>query len=169
MNIHVRNIPAAGIVLAVSNELPWAVEAAKGALERKLVSLNGSLRFDPPLHDSGTLEVSIDVGARHEGTCDRCGQDLVNAVHFDSKLVYLPVSNGDEAEVVLRAEELDVGWYDDGAIAAEAVLGEALALALQARILCEDEVGCTARLKAMLGDETPAASTSPFAVLADLD
>jgi uncharacterized metal-binding protein YceD (DUF177 family) len=136
------------------------------------------------------VDVAAEAGA--ETTCDRCGEPCELAVKVDGRLLFAPEESGGAAydgldaradlfgsaegaakapeavtsgrtEVELGADDLDVGWYSDGAIDLEAVLGEALALETPPRVVCADVGECDKRTDALLA--TARVVDGPFAAL----
>ncbi|NCG17835.1 MAG: hypothetical protein GWP91_02340 [Rhodobacterales bacterium] len=103
-------------------------------------------------------------------TCDRCGQLTERNVEVDIDLTYLPHLDEREAELELGADDMDIGWYRDGALQLADVVREALALELPSRTVCIDTEGCNARTEALLDEASQhGADNSVFAALRQLN
>ena len=172
MRVPVNGIPAAGITHTIERRHDWACEAASQALDGPVEVLEGELTLQPA-SDRGLVSVSGRISASREATCDRCGEPCVRGADVNVRLLYAPEARDDESfdggEIELEAEQLDLGWYADGALDLGSVLGEALALELPARIHCANTVECdkrTADLLATAGTSGEAGHPA-FAALRD--
>lgn len=149
MRILVDSIPRTGRSIEATLELDWARDAAAAALELAPGTLSGTLAISPP--QRGQVRVQVQVGASCEAVCHRCGEGFTLVVEAEHDLRFAPSADlRSEEEVELEAEELDLGWYDDGELDLAAVLQEAIALALPARYTCPDIEGCDDRTRALL-------------------
>lgn len=163
----VEDIPAQGRSLRADLGTPWARRAASTALEAEPDELQVELeaeRLGEMVFVSGTIRASA------ERECDRCRAAVQLEVDDEVELMFRPEPAPTQGEVELSTGELDVGWYEDGVLDAEAVLSEAIALGLPSRVVCSDPQGCDERTRALLeaaADER-AAGHPGLAGLADL-
>ena len=159
MRVPVDGIPSAGRLVVFGMRDEWAMNAATVALDGPPSVLEGEVTLRPA-SDGGLVEVLGRVTARATATCDRCGEPCERVADTDVRLLYAPEAREDDAfdggEIELDADDLDLGWYRDGSILLEEVLGEAMALALDARIRCTDESECDRRTDALLAKAAPA-------------
>jgi len=153
MRIVVDQLPSGGrqIDLALTEE--WVRQAATTALDGAPTEIAGALDIQRA-SDRGLVTVTGTAAAWREATCDRCGEPCRQGAEVDVSLLYAPAARDDETfaggEIELAASDLDVGWYDNGALELGDVLGEALALELPPRIRCADEAECDKRTDALL-------------------
>jgi len=169
LRIPVDSIPRAGRTIEVGLDLAWAREAAAEALELDPTSLVGSLELGAP--QRGVVTVVVRLRAEAGATCDRCGEGFSLDVDTRADLSYAPAGEArEDDEVELEDDELELGWYDDGALDLAAVLQEAIALALPSRYTCPDAEGCDDRTRALLeaSRAQDAAGHPGFSVLKDL-
>ena len=156
MRIPVEGIPAVGRRIAFGLRDEWALEAATSSLERAPATLTGELSLHVASRRAGLIRVEASIQATTGASCDRCGEACELSMEELSVLLYAPEESGGEAydggEIELSAEELDLGWYRGGAIDLPAVLREAVALALPARIVCTDTPQCDRRTDALLAE-----------------
>ena len=173
MRIRVEDIPAAGRQVTAALSDGWAREAARDALDAAPTTLEAEFRIRKGARDRDA-EVALRVRTTAPGSCDRCGEDLVWVLSFESDLRYSPEPTDvsevrAEEEVELEEDDLDVGWYRDGHLSLPDVLREAVALALPSRIVCEDVPACDARTRKMLEANSEEAGGHPaFAALKNL-
>jgi len=153
MRIVVDHLPAGGRQLPLVMSEEWVVEAATLALDGPPDDVGGELDIQRA-SDRGLVSVTGHATASRQATCDRCGEPCRHEVAVDVSLLYAPEARDDETfdggEVELAADDLDVGWYENGAIQLGDVLGEALALGLASRIRCADVAECDKRTDALL-------------------
>jgi uncharacterized metal-binding protein YceD (DUF177 family) len=159
MRIVVAGIPAAGKTVTFGLHDPWAVEAATVALDGAPEVLEGELELNKA-SDDGLVKVDGRALASRPATCDRCGEAAHRRVELDISLLYAPESRSrsddafDGGEVELAADDLDLGWYEGGALRLRDVLQEALALEVEPTIRCADVEECDKRTDALLADAT---------------
>ena len=165
MRIVVAGIPRPGFQIDLGLDKAWVCEAATTALDGAPVALSGNLDLQVT---SRRVAVRGSVEAQSPAHCDRCGESTERSIQTEISLSYLPENDSMDAELELRADDLDVGWYRDGEIDLGDVLREALALALPSRTLCSDSAGCDARTEALLERERAAEAPSAFAALRQL-
>lgn len=169
MRIPVESIPRTGRTVEVDLGLDWARDAAAAALELVPATLSGSLALSPP--QRGVVTVQVRLRSAAEATCDRCGEGFALDVDASSDLAFAPAGEQrEDDEVELGSDELELGWYEDGALDLAAVVQEAIALALPARYTCPDAEGCDDRTRALLeaSRAQDAAGHPGFSVLKNL-
>lgn len=168
MKIQVDRIPEAGVEVQVV-DLAWADAAAAAAFEAP-ASATGALNvvaFGDQVRVNGTLTLT---GTR---PCDRCGNDMQVELVEPVELYYVPGGSRDESPSrELKADELDIGFYDGGAIDLAAVVEEHFALSMPSRLAC-DAPGTRVADGASCGASEPDAENEKrvdprFAVLAGL-
>ena len=167
MKIAVSAIEQRPREVAIKLDEPWAADAAHLALGGEVRALSGTA----VLEATGTrVKARVEVSAQALQACDRCGESIALSIREESELLFLPRSlDVDEGvEVELDEADLDVGWYDGGAIDLSTIVSETLALALPSRFTCDDNTGCEARTEALLGAQNGVGAASPFAALKDL-
>ncbi len=171
MQIVVAEIPRGGRQLQVDPGVDWALRAATEALEVEPMRLSGLLDVAYPARRE-RVDVRCRIEAAAERPCDRCGERVSIQLRCDELLLYFSTQAQEDVdgEVELDAEDLEVGWYEDGALDAESVVREALALALPARVACEDSAACDQRTEQLLAsaNENAPVGHPAFAVLRDL-
>ncbi len=166
MRISVDSLPDGGRTQTFGAQNPWAVEAVKHALDAVPAHLSGELLVE---HHAKGVHVGGRVAVGSEALCARCGELTLVELSFEPDLEYRPAAKAAEEDVELNQDELDVGWYEDGELDLADVLCEAVALALPARVVCGDEVGCEERfLKLKSANSQDSAPVGPFAVLKNL-
>ncbi len=152
MRIAVDGIPAAGLELSFGLHDSWASEAASLALDGEPAVLEGRAHVHRA-SKRGVVRVDLVTSCRSERPCDRCGDGAALMVRADESMIYSPRELGDQGlvgEIELDADQLDLGWYEQGALELADVLREALTLACPARVVCTDVRGCDRRTKALL-------------------
>ncbi len=154
MRIPVEGIPAVGRRIPFGMREAWAVEAAAGSLDRAPEHLEGALALSIASRRAGLIQIEATIDARAPAACDRCGEACELRVREVSTLLYAPEESGGDAydggEIELSVQDLDLGWYRDGAIELADVVREAVALALPFRIVCTDTPECDRRTDALL-------------------
>ncbi len=137
MRVPVNGLPAAGKTFEIHLRIDWAREAATEALDGEPDRLEGELTL-VPASDRGLVDVSGTLLAQRAASCDRCGEACTHGAQADVRLLYAPEARDDEAfdggEIELDADDMDLGWYADGALDLASVVGEALALEMPPRI-----------------------------------
>lgn len=165
MRIVVDDIAAGGrqIHLDATSEDAKAVVAA--ALEGEVRSFTVDIDIQRT-RQGATAEVTGTASAIRP--CDRCGADIEFDVTVEESMTYLPESDSvGEGEIELSEKDLDIGFFEGGALDSDAVLSEAFALAAPLRVTCGGDSCPNAR---SLG-ETDASDTAghpAFAALKDL-
>lgn len=168
MRVVVAGIPNPGLQVPLGLEVDWAVEAAKHAMDASPTAFEGELEVQQAR--GRRVEIHLYVRATAPATCDRCGQLTERTVETDIDLCYLPHLDEREAELELGADDMDIGWYRDGALELADVVREALALELPSRTVCIDTEGCNARTEALLDEGgKQGADNSVFAALRQLN
>ena len=171
MRIVVAELPRGGRQIPVDATVDWIVEAASEALEAVPSRLDGVLDFSFPAR-AMRVDVRCRIQAEADRGCDRCGESAGVVVGCDELLLYFRAGAAEEvsAEVELDAEDLEVGWYEDGVIDAASVLREALTLAMPSRVLCENAEDCERRTVELLAraHEGQPVGHPAFAVLGEL-
>ncbi|MEQ1503136.1 MAG: DUF177 domain-containing protein [Myxococcota bacterium] len=184
MKIAIESLPVAGREIRFGRADGWAAEAAAQALDRPAERLEGRIDLKRA-SQSGVVVVDVSVTAAAPTTCDRCGEPCELAVSVDTRLLFAPgtpeagpeseafdgISLGTDsqessAELELRSDDLDLGWYKDGELVLGDVLSEALALAVPPKVVCADSAECDRRTDALLA--TAKVADGPFAVLGAL-
>lgn len=180
MKIAIEGLPTGGRVVTFGLHDPWATAAAATSLERPPASLDGTIGLKRA-SDSKVVVVDVKATAAAPATCDRCGEPCTLSLSADTRMLYAPEESSGAAfdgiaiddpsaevdgEIELRSDDLDLGWYKDGAIALDDVLCEVLSLEFPARVVCADGAECDKRTDALLaasrGDD------GPFAMLRGL-
>jgi uncharacterized protein len=90
---------------------------------------------DRNLHVDGTLETSLHC------KCSRCTKDFSRLVKTGFDLSYAPQpkwSTGD-AEIELRYEEMEVGFYDGVALDVNLMVLEQIELSIPMRLICKED------------------------------
>jgi uncharacterized metal-binding protein YceD (DUF177 family) len=137
VRIIVNDISSLGKHVRFSEADAWAVSAARDAVEGDVSDLKGHLHLERGTRRA--VKVTATGSLRASRLCDRCGCEVVISVQADEVLRYLPEGEEcQEEERELSASDLDIGWYRDGAVDVSDVVSELYALALPARVLCED-------------------------------
>lgn len=167
MNIAADTIPSEGLEVTIDLDASWATQAAAHALEIEPTSLSGVVRVR---RIADMLKVQGFVRASAARACERCGEQVELVIEAtDIELNYIPADpNRGSGELRLGESDLDVGWYEHGALELSQVLSEALALELPTRVVCLDTDSCDQRVAQLLAQAAPGVETSPFASLRDL-
>ncbi len=134
MKLTLDQIPEDGFQREIGLEDRWARAAAEVALEGAAVALSGALevrRFKRDLAVSGTLRASA------QRTCDRCGEAVVLTVEGPLELTYVPDLSEAEGARELAGGELELGFYEEGALDLALVIQEHLALQLPQQVTCD--------------------------------
>jgi len=133
MKIRLDRIPDAGFDVHPLGA--WAAKAAGAALEGTTSRLDGRLNlvaYGDEIRVTGFLDVEV------RRPCDRCAVDLVVEHSGPVDLHYVPAGSRDSDESrSLAGDELDIGFYADGALDLAAVVGEYFALSTPGRLACE--------------------------------
>ncbi len=168
MRIVVENIRSKGRQLRFSQADDWARNAAEQALEGEVSELSGELDLQRRGQD---VHVHAQATATAAVPCHRCGRPVEVKVESEEQLLYKPARSGGEDdhhhEVELSDSDLDVGWYDDGALELSAVVAELIALAAPSRVLCEDVASCE-QASGLNEQQDDVEGNSAFAALKDL-
>ena len=142
VRINVDNIPAKGRHVRFAASDAWAREAAEKAVEGDVSALSGHLHFVRGRRRA--VDVSADASVSFVRACDLCGASVELALSASETLHYVPEGATDaREEQELSEQDLDVGWYADGAVVVADVVSELLALALPSRFACDDASNCT--------------------------
>ncbi len=148
----------------------WANAPVGESLEGAVQSLEGRLvvrRVEESVFVRGEVRASV------QRNCDRCGAAIVANLGGPVELTYVPAERGGTISRELHGGELEVGFYQDGAVDLADVLREHFALSIPDRLAC-DVAGvslapgakCQAQL---LAKETEAKPVDPrFAALKGL-
>ena len=167
MNIAADTIPSEGLEITIDLDASWATQAAAHALEIEPTSLHGVVRVR---RIADILKVQGSVRASAVRSCERCGEQVELVLDAtDIELDYVPADpDRGSGELRLGESDLDVGWYENGALELSQVLSEVLALELPTRVVCLDPTPCDERVAELLAQAAPGVETSPFASLRDL-
>lgn len=144
-------------------------------------------RFDYPGEEFGTvgrvkvqgaaelagMDIRIHgrIGAEAGAECARCTAPVELAVEQDFDLLYRPVSNiGQDVEIEIPRDELEVGFYSGEGINLDDVVKEQVILALPMKVLCRPDCRglcpvCGANLNAGACHCRQPRSESPFGSL----
>lgn len=172
MRVRLDDISAGGRRVSAGLDDPWAADAVAEALDGRPTSFSATIRIAHP-DSKGRVTVDLKADATAPGICDRCTEDIVFRYDLETSLVYVPEPTapppGEDEEVELSEDELDVGWYTDGHLNLSDILSEAFALELPSRIVCDDTAACDARTEALLAAGRADAPGHPaFAALKNL-
>jgi uncharacterized protein len=119
-------------------------EAAQLAFEFEGAVLDGPVEVEFVLRHKG-LELSIDGGVRTSARmkCARCLKEFSRIVDDSYSLFYAPHPDvaGPGAEIELKYDEMDVGFYDGVKFDVDLMASERIAMALPMRALCRDDCG----------------------------
>jgi uncharacterized metal-binding protein YceD (DUF177 family) len=163
VRVQVDRIATAGEEVVVDGTKEWAVTAATQALESAPTVLSGTLELN---RDGRKVHVGGKIKAVRIRACDRCGQPVSQSIEAKPDLVYYPAPGNPTDEAELMVEELDIGWFEKGALDLTSVLSETLALSLPNRTLCEDTEACDLRTNALFKSEAGDSAGHPgFAAL----
>lgn len=133
MKVHLDRIPDGGF--RVDELGPWALDAAAEALEGRAERVEGELLLTA-YGDEVRVTGELTVHARRP--CDRCAVDLQVELGGEVDLHYVPSgSRAAEDNRTLNSDELDIGFYEGGAIDLAAVVQEYFALLTPGRLACE--------------------------------
>ncbi|MFT5458107.1 MAG: uncharacterized metal-binding protein YceD (DUF177 family) [Myxococcota bacterium] len=151
VRVEVMEIPRGGRQLAVTMDTDWAIEAATDALDVAPDSLGGAVDISFP-ERGNRVDVRCRLSATAARPCDRCGEPVAVQVETNETLLYFRAGTAQEGggELELDSSDLEVGWYEDGAIEVGDVVREALALALPLRLACAERADCDARTALLL-------------------
>lgn len=174
MRLVVEELPLRGRDLAVDDTTTWAREAAAIAFDvdaARVAGVSGHLHVARQRRQE--VEVTVRLTASAPLRCDRCGAEGLLTLSVDEVLTYRPQEQAPDAdakpskskrpEIALEEEDLDVGWYEGGAVELVDVAGEALTLAMPPRVTCAelggDVAACDASVDSILGstnaDDSP--------------
>ena len=87
------------------------------------------------------LEASGTFAAEGEGECDRCAEPVTLQLDREFRSMYVPADRGpaESGDLELRADDLDIAFYDGGGIEVADIFREQVALALPAKVLCRED------------------------------
>jgi uncharacterized metal-binding protein YceD (DUF177 family) len=134
MRVKIENILEEPTFFEIEEEMGWVHLAAKEALDAEVLSLNGALSLSLQ-HE--TLFVRGELQTKCRRKCDRCGVFLILEIEGPVDLAYRPEFQSSEAIRELSNDELDVGFYTDGAFEVADAVREHLALQSPFQLNCE--------------------------------
>lgn len=135
MLLTLEQIPEDGRDVALDDNPSWARAAASAAVEAEVGRVWGQLH----LRRTGTLvQVSGALEAEFEVPCDRCGGETRFRLGGELDLSYVPYDASSPASRELKADELDLGFYTNGALDLAAVVEEHLVLLTPPRWVCDE-------------------------------
>lgn len=164
LRIDVHSLTGEGRSVRADRSDAWANRAAAAALEANPTTVAAELSLRSV---GGVVFVTGTVEAGAVRECDRCGEPVELSVSSDVDLAYASAESS-HAQVELTSGDLDLGWFEDGVLALEDVLSEAIALDLPSRVLCADTSACDARTRALLASPPEAQGHPGFAALRGL-
>lgn len=136
MRIRIEDLPHEGLTVDLGEGTPWAREAICEALEGEVLALGGRLTLravGPGAVAQGVARASI------RRSCDRCLAAVRLDLGDELDLYFQePVSTEGEREVGLLADDLDVGFLEDGELDLRAVLAEYFLLEAPTVLRCGD-------------------------------
>ena len=155
MRINVANIRDRGQEVHISPNAEWCLELIGRLVGGEAQSCSGDLTF---FRHRKEVTVKGNLLTCFQCLCERCGDDLTLNLTVPISFKYVP-SGQIEVERELTETELDVGWYDDGAIELSDVISEGLALGIPDRVICLNVEGCDIRTAALLASAHTEVST----------
>jgi uncharacterized metal-binding protein YceD (DUF177 family) len=144
---------------------PWARKAVAHGMDASPSSLSGHLDVS---RSGVNVRVAGSISASATVQCARCTVPVTITIDAPVDLAYVPVTapeGGHPEEKQLDEDELDLGFYTDGALDLADVLSEAVALELPIQVVCEDTSACEARTSALLAAAAPDVGHPAFQAL----
>jgi uncharacterized metal-binding protein YceD (DUF177 family) len=134
MRIAIDTLRDVGLALGAGEMGPWALRAASEGLDGEVRALAGRLElnvFGAEVRATGALE-AVRVGA-----CDRCTGAIEARIGGPIDLVFVPSGSRGDASRELASDEMDVGFYEEGAVDLGALVREHFALLRPIRLACD--------------------------------
>lgn len=140
MLIRVDHLPDDGLSLVADATEGWACEAAARGADAEVRALDVQLHVLPLRGLPGGIRVRGKARVEVETDCHRCGARIRLRLSGPIDLVYVRAPSAEELDEYthLDADELDLGYYQDGHLDAAMVLEEQVALWLPSRVRCTD-------------------------------
>ncbi|MFH1468903.1 MAG: DUF177 domain-containing protein [Pseudomonadota bacterium] len=136
MRIRIDELPHEGVTLNLDEEGAWARGILAEALEGEVLALGGRLRVRA-VGPGAVVEGRAHVALRR--TCDRCLAEVRLELGDELDLYFQPPeAPSGEREIGLLADDLDVGFVEDGELDLGAVLAEFFLLEAPAVLRCGD-------------------------------
>ena len=149
MKINIMQITERGMQLSCSKE-DWAVSAFDEALDGTIKECSAEIELD---RYNKRVEARVRYSLVGTISCSRCAQDIEVSFSGAEVLLFDPKQDGEqEEEIELHAEDLDIGWYDDGKLDLKDVICETVVLSFPDRVHCKMDV---VRVPASGGCYTP--------------
>jgi uncharacterized metal-binding protein YceD (DUF177 family) len=147
MKVNVRSISNQGRTVRLNDKADWCVAACSQGAEGETRGLSGELEL---IAHGDHVEVQGHFSAQIERCCDRCNEPTDLRVEENISLRYYPQTDVLDKDIELSAEDLGVGWYEDGTLVLGDVFCEIVALHMPDRVLCLDATKCDMRLLALM-------------------
>ena len=141
MYIRVSEIPREGLDVVASRGKTWVPRLLEGmntyplrACRMLSITLFLSL-------EGRDLEASGSFAAEGDTECDRCAEPVTLRLEREFRTVFVPADRGpaESGDLELRADDLDIAFYDGAGIEVADIFWEQVALALPAKVLCRDD------------------------------
>lgn len=141
MYIRTSEIPRGGLDVVAGRGRAWIPRLLEGMNTYPLLAcrmLSITLLLDL---EGRNLEASGSFVAEGEGECDRCAEPVVQRLEREFQTVYVPAdrSPAEAGDMELRADDLDIAFYDGAGIEVAEIFREQVALALPAKVLCRED------------------------------
>jgi len=139
--IRASEIPREGLDVVASRGKTWIPRLLEGMNSYPLRAcrmLSATLSL---FLEGRDLEASGTFAAEGEGECDRCAEPVTLQLDREFRSMYVPADRGpaESGDLELRADDLDIAFYDGGGIEVADIFREQVALALPAKVLCRED------------------------------
>ena len=115
----------------------WVIAAFDDALDGSVKECSAQIELD---RYNKRIEARVRYSLVGLISCSRCDQEIVVSYSGAESLLFDPKSETEEDEVELQADDLDIGWYDDGKLDLKDVICETVVLSFPARIHCKMDI-----------------------------
>lgn len=139
--IRTSEIPREGLDVVAGRGKTWIPRLLEGMnsyplRECRMLSITLLLSLE-----GRDLEASGSFAAVGETECDRCAEPVTVPLEREFRTVFVPADRGplEQGERELRADDLDIAFYDGAGIEVTDIFWEQVALALPSKVLCRED------------------------------
>lgn len=141
MYVRASEIPREGLDIVAARGTEWVPRLLEGMSphplrECRMLSVALFLSLE-----GRNLEASGSFLAEGSGECDRCAEPVSVRLEREFRTVYVPMDSGPagSGDLELRADDLDIAFYDGAGIEVGDIFWEQVGLALPVKVLCGED------------------------------